>query len=285
MVRTRLFRVVGLAFAFPLWGATPVFNEVTVRPRGPEGEWVEILNPGPDTWTVDGWTLADGTGTRRTIPGRLDLPPGGFLVLAARPESLRAAYAIPDSVPVAKPSSWPILNDHDAGSGEPADRLVLGDREGNVIDSLAYFESWLPPQAGRSLERVDPAGETTAAGAWGWCQDPAGGTPGRVNSLAEATPAASGIWVGPDRVSPRTAPAVFHYRLPGPGTLAISLLDREGREVASLEPPRPAAARGSWVWGRGAPVTPRTGLYFLCLRWQAEGLSPVRRCLRVWVTP
>jgi hypothetical protein len=274
-----------LVLGWPLTGAGPVVNEFSARPRAGEGEWVELLNPGPEPWTLDGWTLADGTGRARRIPGPIRIPPRGFLLLAARPESLRAAFVVPDSVPVVKPSSWPILNDRDAGAGEPADRIVLADRDGHAVDSVAYFESWLPPEDGRSLERADPVRPGIAPGAWGWSLDPAGGTPGRANSLSGSPRSGDGVWNGPDRVHPSRAPAVYQFRLPGPGTMAIWLLDREGREVARLASPRPVPARGRWVWGQAAPGPSHAGLYLLCLRWQAEGHPPLRRCRRVWVEP
>lgn len=271
-------------FASPA-AAAPVLNEFVARPAGGEGEWVELTNPGPDPCRLDGWTLADGTGKTRTIAGAPVLAPGAFLILASRPDSLRLAYDLGDTVAVIRPDGWPILNDHDGSGGAPADLIVLRDAAGAVVDSVAYFESWLPPDAGWSLERVGAVLRATDPGTWGWCQDPRGATPGRRNSLvssAEGEP--RGALEGPREVEPGRRPAVFDYRLPGPGTLALWLLDPEGREVAVLRPPAEAPAAGRWVWGSDGALPPRSGLYFLCLRWRAEDHAPVGACRSLWVT-
>jgi len=262
----------------------PVVNEIVPRPAAGEGEWVEILNRGSGPVDLDGWTLADGTGRARKIEGPAVMPAGGYLVLASRPESLRAAYALPDSVTVLRPKGWPILNDHDAGSGEPADVIVLADPGGVVADSVAYFEAWLPPDDGRSLERVDAGAPGTGAGNWGWSVDPAGATPGRANSLAgTGSGGDSGALTGPDRVDPGRRPSVFTYRLPGPGTVALWLVDAGGAQVALLREAAATAATGRWVWGSGIPLPPRSGRYYLCLLWHGDTGSPFRACRPVWV--
>ena len=263
---------------------SPVVNEIVPRPAAGEGEWVEIRNPGPDPANLAGWTLTDGTGRPRAIAEPAALPPGGFAVLASRPESLRAYYGLPDSILVLRPESWPILNDHDAGSGEPADRLVLAGPDGAPVDSVVYFEAWLPPDAGRSLERVDPETDGAEAGNWGWSLDPSGATPGRPNSLAaRAGGGDSGALTGPNRVEPARRPAVFTYRLPGPGTLAVWLVDGEGAEVALLRRAAASPATGRWVWGSGARLPPRSGRYYLCLQWHGDRGAPFRSCRPVWV--
>ena len=263
-----------------------VVNEFVARPGGGEGEWIELANPGPAAADLSGWTIADGTGRARRLPDGLRMKAGGYLVLAARPESLRAAFALPETVTVVRPAGWPILNDHDHAGGDPADEIVLADAAGTVVDSVAYFEAWLPPRVGQSLERASAVSPGTEAGNWGWSQDPDGATPGRANSVG-APPAGSvrGALSGPDHAEPARRPAVFDYRLPGPGTMALWLVDLEGRRVAVLRAPAPAPAVGRWIWGSDAPRPPRGGVYFLCLRWRGETTRPVRACRTVWVTP
>ncbi len=258
-------------------------NEIVPRPAGGEGEWVELRNGGPEPVDLGGWALADGTGKARAFASAV-VPPGGFLVAASRPESLRAAYGLPPETPVVRPSGWPVLNDHDAGTGLPADAVVLLRPDGAAEDSAVYFEAWLPAEPGRSLERVGAESPATAAGSWGWSLDPRGATPGAVNSLAvEGAPA--GTLDGPGSVSPARRPAVFRFRLPGPGTLALWLVERDGARVAVLRAPSEASAVGQWVWGSAAPAAPRPGLYYLCLRWRGEGAASIRVCRPVWVEP
>jgi len=257
-------------------------TEIVVRPAGGEGEWIELAAPDSMAVSLDGWTIRDATGRARSLAGVV--PGQGFLVLAARPDSLRDRYRLPESVAIVHPDGWPILNDHDAGPGLPADVIVLADANGAVQESVAYFEDWLPPEAGRSLERVDTRMPAVIPGAWGWSIDPDGATPGRVNSLAAISGAPEDVLSGPAEAAPRARPAVFTYRLPGSGRIDIRLIDESGREVALLKEQGPSPPVGSWTWSGGSPVPEHPGLYFLCLRWQG-GKERIRRCRAVWVTP
>jgi hypothetical protein len=264
--------------------ASPVINEFVARPGAEEGEWVELHNPEAAPLDLGGWTLEDGTGKRRVLAGPARVPPRGFLVLAARPESLRVHYALAGSVAVVRPGGWPVLNDRDGSGGAPADVLVLRDPAGVVVDSLAYFESWQAPEGGRSVERIAAELPTTDGGSWGWSVDPAGATPGRGNSLTRSPhPPDRGAFVVPPVADPARGDAVLEYALPGPGTLAIWLLDREGAEVAVLRAPGPAPAAGRWSWGPESPRPVRPGFYFLCLRWQGADAAVLEQCRSVWV--
>ena len=257
-------------------------NEIVVRPGGGEGEWIELAATDSVAASLDGWTLRDATGRTRVIEGIV--PATGFLILAARPDSLRYRYRLPESVAIEHPDGWPILNDHDAGPDLPADVIVLADANGAVQDSVAYFEDWLPPQPGRSVERVDTRMPAVIPGAWGWSVDPDGATPGRANSLSSLIGAPEDVLSGPSEAAPRARPAVFTYRLPGSGRIDIRLIDESGREVALLKEQGPSPPVGSWTWGGGSPLPEHPGLYFLCLRWQG-GKERIRRCRAVWVTP
>ena len=277
-----------LAFIVLSWTGeglgAPVVNEFGARPAAGEGEWIEIANAGSDPLSLAGWSIRDATGRGHRLPPGTGVEPGGFLVLAARPESLRVRYHLPDSIAVVSPEGWPVLNDHDAGPGLPADVIVLADLAGATRDSVAYFETWLSPSPGRSLERVDPGAPGDRPASWGWSLDPSGATPGRGNSLSGGGTAGDLVWMGPAEVSPRRDSGVFHYQLPGPGLLGIRLLDANGREVAILQEPEESPARGRWVWGPGLAGPSRPGLYLLCLRWEGQE-GRVRRCRPVWVEP
>ena len=259
-------------------------NEFVARPAGGEGEWVELVNAGTAPVSLDGWWIADATGRQRLFPSGLTLDPGHYLVAAARPDSLRVGLALPDSIRVVRPDGWPILNDNDGSGGAPADILRIGFGEGAASDSVAYFAAWLPPEAGQSLERVDTGLPGSEAGAWGWCADARGHTAGERNSLAggDSGGGPPALWDGPRIVDPAAETAVFTYRLPGPGVMAVWLLEPGGREVAVLREAAPAPAVGRWAWGPDTPAPPGSGHYLLCLRWQAEAASR-RSCRSVWV--
>jgi hypothetical protein len=281
--------IVGLsvaAGAAPPAPAAPsvVINEFVARPAAGEGEWLELRNTGTAPVNLAGWAVADGTDRARELGDPPVLAPGALLLVAARPESLRVHYALADSVLVVRPATWPVLNDRDGEGGDPADRLRLLDPAGAAADSVVYFEAWLPPQDGRSLERVAVEARGDDPGAWAWSEDVRGATPGRPNSL-HAAENPDAVLSGPERVTPGTGAAVFSYRVPGPGSLELRLVDREGGDVALLREPGPAAATGTWVWGASAPRPPRAGLYLLCLLWRGATAGLLRRCVCVWVEP
>lgn len=262
-----------------------VVNEFVARPRAGEGEWIEILNTDPGAADLAGWSVRDGTGTPRRIETAPPVPGGGVLLLASRPDSLAAAFDLPDTVRMARPDGWPVLNNRDGSGGAPADVIVLVDPGGGVADSVAYYEAWLPPEDGRSLERADPRLPGHAAAAWGWSLDAAGATPGRANSLqSSGGDAPSGAWTGPEFAAPAARPAVFRYRMREPGTLGISLVDAEGRILSVLQPPVAVPSVGRWTWGPGTFLPDHDGDFYLCLLWQGKTSGPVRRCLRVWVS-
>jgi hypothetical protein len=259
-------------------------SEIVPKARDGVGEWIEIVNTADSERDVSGWSLADATGKARRVAVSRRVPAGGWLVLAAQPESVRAHFGLPDSVDVIRPDGWPILNDHDAEGGLPADAIVLIRPDGGIADSAAYFESWLPPEPGRSLERADVGLPATLSGAWGWSDAPAGGTPGRANTVGAPVGGEAGEpWTGPDEAAPARQPAVFVYRVPARGMFGVWLVDTEGSTVAVLQEPSAVYGAGRWVWGGGMPLPPRSGPYLVCMRWQGEG-DTIRRCRAVWVT-
>ncbi|TSC76433.1 MAG: hypothetical protein G01um101431_566 [Parcubacteria group bacterium Gr01-1014_31] len=67
----------------PLPTPTPsravVINELMTAPTGGQTEWVELSNRGATTADLEGWTLQEGSGARRTLHGTLAA--GGFLAV------------------------------------------------------------------------------------------------------------------------------------------------------------------------------------------------------------
>ena len=65
--------------------------------------------------------------------------------------------------------------------------IELMDSEGNVIDRIEYSETWYQDigksNGGWSLERIDPDRHCNQPGNWKASMDPAGGTPGKENSV------------------------------------------------------------------------------------------------------
>jgi hypothetical protein len=166
----------GLRFSVGHRERTVVVNEIMYAPADAAPEWVELLNPGPDTANMAGWTIRDRSGARRVFT--LSPPvllPGEHLVLTRDTAALRARFPdVPGRlVPV---SGFPALNND-------GDDVMLEDAALCRIDSVSYLPSWGGAD-GKSLERVDPVGPSGDPGNWAASEDPDAATPGRQNSVA-----------------------------------------------------------------------------------------------------
>jgi len=134
-----------------------VINEVMYNPLETSAEWLELFNRSEAAVALVGWTISDNIGTD-LIPS-LNLPPGGFALVAANQTALSADFA----------GLAVLLADGRFGNGlaNSGDRLILRDGTGKVIDALSYGNdtSILNPSCpivarGNSLERR-PAGLDT----------------------------------------------------------------------------------------------------------------------------
>ncbi len=150
-------------------------TEIMYAPQGDEPEWIEAFNMSPDTIDLRGWRISDSnTSSRALIANASPVPPGAYLILA-RDATFTAIH--PDPFLAVRTVTFSALNN------TTPDAVVLFDPAGAVVDSVRYEPSW-GGQAGRSLERIDEFSPRCDAANWSGCIDPAGSTPGRLNSIA-----------------------------------------------------------------------------------------------------
>ncbi len=149
-------------------------NEIMYAPSaGPE--WVECINNASDTLALAQWKIGDNTSSRTTITSLpIRIPPKQFFIIAKDSSIVLVYPSI--SVPIIKASFAALNNDFDA--------VVIADPTGFAVDSVAYSSLW-GGSGGRALERVDTAGESNQSANWGSSRNPAGATPGGVNSLTK----------------------------------------------------------------------------------------------------
>jgi len=265
-----------------LLAARLVVSELFIKPLTGGSEWIEIQNAGDAPAVVAGLSIEDARARPARIPDTTgDLAPGQFLLLASNVERVRAAFAGLDSLRVVKPDgTWPTLNDSDGDAGW-ADAVVLRSAAGAVLDSLVYQARWLGG-AGRSLERIDPAGSSLLAANWSPCDDPLGATPLSINSLS---PRPDEIDRG-ELIVP-TAPitpgvnggARISWHLDRPARLALEIFDLDGRSVRLLRPLDDASTVGRVIWdgaddaGRRCPP----GLYVVLLEGRFDDEMNPRR--------
>ncbi len=151
-----------------------VVNEIMYAPASPQPEWVELYNVSSDSIILDGFTLADNTGTKAKVPrSHFTLPPSGYVVVAD--DSTFFDYH-PGLSGKAIVVNIPSLNN----SG---DAVVIHDASGNLMDSVAYSPSWGGNSGGRSLERMLPGGGSNDPQNFETSLDSARSTPGKINSV------------------------------------------------------------------------------------------------------
>ena len=154
-----------------------VINEIMYAPGSPEPEWVELYNTRGDSLDLKDWSISDGVVTARHIiaPGRAVIPPKGYVVLTRDSAALIDAHPDIESR-VVNVGGFPTLNN----SG---DAVVLYDRGGTTMDSVRYLPVWGGSSGGRSLERIDPLGESTLQLNWGTSRHLSGSSPASRNSI------------------------------------------------------------------------------------------------------
>jgi hypothetical protein len=159
--------------------ATLVINEIMYAPVSPEPEWIELYNAGSEAINLNGWSISDQDSNRRYIIAGTDiiLGSGGYAVIT-RDASLLTGYGeIPS--PVISVLSKPVFLWNLQG-----DAVIIYDHNGVEHDRVEYVPGW-GGTGGRSLERIDYAGDSRDPLNWG--SSVAAGTPGRVNSIGRRT--------------------------------------------------------------------------------------------------
>ena len=158
-----------------------VINEVLYHPASgnQDEEYIEVLNTGPGTVELSGWSLKGGIDF--SFPAGTTMDAGTYLVIAKSLGPFSDVYPLP-------PSS--VIGDFSRKLGNGGDTVLLLDADFQIIDSVIYDDRSPWPEAadggGSSLELRHPALDNTLAQSWG--ASAPGGTPGFENSAYEANP-------------------------------------------------------------------------------------------------
>ncbi len=156
-----------------------IFADESPRVDLPQAEYVELFNPTNRNINLLGCTLADSS-MEVTLPEYL-LPAGGYVILCK--STFQAEFAVYG--PALGLSTFPSLNN--AG-----DQLILRNSQGQLIDQVSYTEAWYgsetKKEGGWSLEMIDVQHYCNEIRNWAASENPAGGTPGQLNSIAASRP-------------------------------------------------------------------------------------------------
>ncbi len=162
-----------------------IFTEILADPSPkiglPEVEFVELFNRSQTTYNLDGWKVTDES-SLFMLPA-LVLAPGEYLIIAPSADEF-SGYGN-----VWAANDFPSLNN----SG---DILQIRDINDLLVDSINYSNSWYKDDdrssGGWSLELIDPDNLCSDSENWTVSDDPAGGTPGKQNSVFANKPDLTG---------------------------------------------------------------------------------------------
>ncbi|MDP2208374.1 MAG: lamin tail domain-containing protein [Bacteroidota bacterium] len=154
-----------------------VVNEIMYAPLTGEPEWIEITNTTNDSINLKLWIISDrNTSVKANITTtNYYLKKDEFAIVTKDSASFFEIHPNIDSKVFTVPSLATFNNDSDA--------VVIFDQRGNMIDSVNYKSSWGGGSGGKSLERLEPSGESNLKSNWGTSLHPEGSTPGKKNSL------------------------------------------------------------------------------------------------------
>ncbi len=215
-----------------------VVNEIMFKPDGRDCEWIEVLNRSTGLLNVKGWTLEDSRGSPKDIADHdLLVEKGKYLVLVEDEEIFQAIHPDVSQAVFHRPlGGWTTLNDVDGPLGF-ADAVVIRDRYGTMVDSVAYAQSWTDP--GRSVERIDPGASSPYAANWSPHFGASSGSPGALNSVSFHLPTEGSVLsLSSKTFSPngdgKDDLVAVSVTLPGEGLVRLSVFDVNGRLVRRL---------------------------------------------------
>lgn len=152
----------------------------------PNLEWLELRNTSGFDINLLGWTLSKQTGTSGPMPSYLLKADSFVIVCTSSAVAALSAYGNAISV-----TSFPSLSN-------TGDLVYLSSPQGLIVHSVNYSSSWyqnqLKEDGGWTLEMIDTHNPCTGYSNWKASVDPAGGTPGRINTVDA---------INPDQTSPK----------------------------------------------------------------------------------
>jgi uncharacterized protein YkvS len=157
-----------------------VFNEIMADPSPavglPEFEYIELYNKTSVPINIKNWSLAYSNSTR-VLPDAA-IPPDSFIVLCA-PIAFPDLQQYGNVVAVTSMAQSALSN--------TGTTLSLTDNTGKLIHFITYDDTWYQDSkkkdGGWSLEQMDPRNPCSGKRNWKASIHPAGGTPGRRNSV------------------------------------------------------------------------------------------------------
>lgn len=252
------------------------------------GEWCELHNTDSLPRSLAGLSLRDEDGTWRALPDVV-LAPGEAQLIAQDPAQLArwiddlTAQGMGPRCALCEPvacAGWPSLNNSAPSSRSFADRLYLGDQDGQVIDHVTVGAQDGFAPAGRTLER---GGDER----WREATARAGATPG-CPAPSLPLPHAGSLGLTPNPFDPAGDPGAVSLVFEVPAERLgweLRVHDLWGQRVRDLGGDDLGPGRRELVWDglddAGAAVP--EGGYVASLRWRTQDGGMVMAARRLVV--
>ncbi len=144
----------------------------------PGNEWIELKNISSTPINLQYWRVGDAAGFSGGMPLYILAPDSFVLVCSNGALALMSAFG-----PAIAVTNFPSL-DNDG------DLLILQSSTGITIHAINYSVSWyqneLKKDGGWTLEMIDPHNPCSGNSNWKASNDPAGGSPGKKNSVNDS---------------------------------------------------------------------------------------------------
>ena len=249
-----------------------VINEILSNPRTNGSDYVELFNASQKIFDISRLYLANRndagsiSSAKQICLTHSYFFPGDYLVATESGASLALNYLVKNPEAVIELPSLPSYPD------DEGDVIVLNS-QGELIDEVQYKDDWqfklIANAEGVSLERIDPAGPSTAPANWHSAASTAGyGTPGYKNSQYKQTQTINAmIDVSPRTFSPdndgRDDIVSIQYSVDEPGNVAnITIFNMQGLPIRYLVKNAILGLTGQWTWdgvdekGNQLPIGP-----------------------------
>lgn len=153
-------------------GKTIVINEIMYNPSlSPDNnwEWIELHNCSSSDINVNGWKF-DNKNIGRT--STWIILAGEYATITKRNST---AYYLSFLLP---PNVTKLYVNGNMNMNNNSDTIAIWNNLGESVDSVSYDDSWGGDGNGKSLERIDPQGDSNDSGNW---EEGANSSPGAAN--------------------------------------------------------------------------------------------------------
>ncbi len=256
-----------------------VINEILFNPKPDGDDYIELLNYSTKFLDAANLRLAsrNAAGQLQSITTTASAPdllaPGQYRVYTRDSSRLTRLFPKAKTNSIRQLNSFPSYPDTEG-------RAVLLLASGEVLDELAYRESWhfplLPSKEGVSLERLHAESPTGDETNWHSAAAPDYGTPGYANSQSgyRGVNHDKIFQLENRRISPNNDGfedrLFLHYQMPEPGRLVnIWIFDAGGRIVRILQQNSLLGEQGVFAWD-GLDMQQRplpSGIYIIGAEW------------------